>query len=87
MKRKRSRISVRCSPGIAQEMARYDHATIIEKTLISHKDEWVESYCKRLGFEDVDHEKEQHRIYDFIIENEYHTIGRWLSFGIVPKTL
>lgn len=87
MRQKATKILVRCTRGVANEMARYDCARIVGEKLVDNRfDAVVDKRAEKWGFnnDEIREEKERHRVYEFTLESLHHTVARWRSFGVQP---
>jgi hypothetical protein len=82
-----TKIQVRCTRPIALEMCRYDGSKIVSEALVDSRFDAVvdrmSTKTRYLTPEEIEHEKEQHRVYDFVVEGQSHTLARWSSFGVI----
>lgn len=79
-----TKIQVRCTRPIALEMCRYDGSKIVSEVLIDSRfDAVVDRNSGTYTPEEREYEKEQHRVYDFVVEGYRHTLARWSSFGVI----
>lgn len=79
-----TKIQVRCTRPIALEMCRYDGSKIVSEALVDSRfDVVVDRNSGTHTPEEIEYEKEQHRVYDFVVEGCHHTLARWSSFGVI----
>jgi hypothetical protein len=85
-KQQETHIQVLCTRAVADEMCRYDGATIVKEELVDSRfDAYVDSKSGVLTAQEIADEKEQHRKYRFTIRGTQHTFRRWASFGVSTR--